>query len=86
LTKKLAFQSLKKFGIILPETYSEKNINFQNLKDFVNVNWLIDSLQELPMEKFMKFSQVLGCKESEFLNLKIYTRTGATESLELLPN
>jgi hypothetical protein len=67
-----------------PELFIGRDCSFQNLRDFVNINWLLSVLAELPQDRLVRFAKILGC-ELDFLNLKVFTRAGQTETLQLLP-
>lgn len=42
-------RSIRKFGLMQPELFIGKDRSFQNLKDFVNVNWLLAIIAELQL-------------------------------------
>lgn len=84
IEKAIRLHQLKKFGLIYPELFIGKEHSFQNLKDFVNINWLLSLLADLPFDRLKKFAALIG-SDVDFLSLKVYTRTGAQEALELLP-
>lgn len=84
LERSLKLQHLKKFGVSYPELFIGRDCSFQNLRDFVNINWLLSVLAELPQDRLVRFAKILGC-ELDFLNLKVFTRAGQTETLQLLP-
>jgi hypothetical protein len=63
-----------------PELFIGKDRSFQNLKDFVNVNWLLAIIAELQLEKLQKLASKLG-SDLDHLNLKVYTKSGQTEAI-----
>lgn len=85
MVRQYHLRNIRKFGLLQPELFIGKDRSFQNLKDFVNTNWLLATIQEMDMKNLEQFAAKLS-SSLDNLNLKVYTKSGNVESIELLPD